>query len=141
MRAAWAMLARDPASSAGTGVLGAIQTAAASIGVDVRPIGSDDTTAIERGVAAFASRANGGLVVPATALASLHRELIIELATRYRLPAVYPNREFVTGGGRASYGYVRTDLYRRVARFPPWVQLHAPGRPETHRSNVTSSQH
>jgi hypothetical protein len=92
MRAAWAMLARDPASSAGTGVLGAIQTAAASIGVDVRPIGSDDTTAIERGVAAFASRANGGLVVPATALASLHRELIIELATRYRLRVDYGRR-------------------------------------------------
>jgi putative ABC transport system substrate-binding protein len=112
-----AAVIRDPASPAGTGVLGAIQTAAASIGVDVRPIGSGDAAAIERGVAAFASSPNGGLVVPATALAFIHRELIIKLATRYQLPAVYPNREFVTGGGLASYGFVRTDLYRRVAGY------------------------
>jgi putative ABC transport system substrate-binding protein len=108
---------RDPATPAGTGFLGAIQTAAASVGVEVRGVGSNDVAAIERGVAAFASSPNGGLVVPDTALAYNHREFIIKLAARYRLPAVYPHRLYITGGGLVSYGAVRTDLYRRVASY------------------------
>jgi putative tryptophan/tyrosine transport system substrate-binding protein len=112
-----AAVIRDPATPAGTGFLGAIQPAAALIGVEVRPVGSPDAAAIERGVAAFASSPNGGLVVPDTASASIHRELIIKLAARYQLPAVYPNRVFVTSGGLVSYGAVRTDSFGRVAGY------------------------
>jgi putative ABC transport system substrate-binding protein len=108
---------RDPASPSGTGYLGAIQTVAASSGVEVRPVGSDDAAAIERGVAAFASSPNGGLVVPGTRLAATHRELIIKLAARYQLPAVYPSRLFVTGGGLVSYGVDGTGRYRLVAGY------------------------
>jgi putative tryptophan/tyrosine transport system substrate-binding protein len=112
-----AAVIRDPATASGTGFLGAIQTAAASIGVEVRPVGSGDAAAIERGVAAFASSPNGGLVVPDTASAVIHRELIIKLAARYQLPAVYPSRVFVASGGLISYGSVSTDRYRRVAGY------------------------
>ena len=108
---------RDPATPAGTGYLGAIQTAAASMGLEVRPVGSGDATSVERGVAAFASSPNGGLVVPATGFGFIHRELIIKLAARYRLPAVYGLSLSVTGGGLVSYGPVRTDPYRRVAGY------------------------
>jgi putative tryptophan/tyrosine transport system substrate-binding protein len=73
---------RDPATPSGTGFLGAIQTAAASMGLEVRPVGSGDAASIERGVAAFASSPNGGLVVPATGFGFIHRELIIKLAAR-----------------------------------------------------------
>jgi putative ABC transport system substrate-binding protein len=112
-----AAVTRDPATRAGTGALGAIQFAAASIGVEVRPVGSRDAAAIERGVAAFASSPNGGLVVPYTQLAVTHRELIIKLAARYQLPAVYSNRVFITSGGLVSYGPILTDSYRRVAGY------------------------
>ena len=108
---------RDPASAVGAGVLGAIETAAASVGVEVRLVGSGDAASIERGVAAFASSPNGGLVVPATAFAYIHHELIIKLAARYQLPAIYDDRVFVTGGGLISYGIVRTDWYRLVAGY------------------------
>jgi putative tryptophan/tyrosine transport system substrate-binding protein len=108
---------RDPATPSGTGFLGAIQTAAASMGLEVRPVGSGDAASIERGVAAFASSPNGGLVVPGTRFAFIHRELIIKLAARYQLPAVYGLRMFVTGGGLISYGPVGTDRYRRVAGY------------------------
>jgi putative tryptophan/tyrosine transport system substrate-binding protein len=108
---------RDPASPSGTGALGAIQTAAASVGVQVRAVGSGDAAAIERGVAAFASSPNGGLVVPGTRFGFIHRELIIKLAARYQLPAVYGSCLFVTGGGLVSYGPVSTDRYRRVAGY------------------------
>ena len=108
---------RDPASPAGTGYLGAIQTAAASMGLEVRPVGSGDATSVERGVAAFASSPNGGLIVPSTAFAYIHRELIIKLAARYQLPAIYGLPLFVTGGGLVSYGAVRTEAYRGVAGY------------------------
>jgi putative ABC transport system substrate-binding protein len=108
---------RDPTTPSGTGFLGAIQTVAASSGIDVRLIGSGDAAAIERGVAAFASNPNGGLVVPGTRLAFTYRDSIIKLAARYRLPAVYPDRVFVTGHGLASYGPVTSDRYRRVAGY------------------------
>jgi len=112
-----AAIIRDPASVVGAGFLGAIQTAAASIGVEVRPVGLPEAAAIEGDIAAFASSPNGGLVVPATALAFIHRELIIKLAARYHLPAVYTDRVFVTSGGLASYGPASTDRYRRVAGY------------------------
>jgi putative tryptophan/tyrosine transport system substrate-binding protein len=112
-----AAVIRDPGSAAGTGALGAIQAAAPSIGIEVRPVGSGDATAMERGLAAFASGPNSGLVVPDTAFAFTHRDLIIKLAARYRLPAVYAERVFVTSGGLVSYGSVDTDRYRRVAGY------------------------
>jgi putative ABC transport system substrate-binding protein len=101
---------------AGTGTLGAIQAAAALMGVEVRPVRARDAGAIERGVAAFAGTAKGGLVVPGTAPAFIYRELIIKLAARYRLPTVYASREAVASGGLVSYGPVR-DSYRRVAGY------------------------
>jgi putative ABC transport system substrate-binding protein len=112
-----AAVIRDPAGPVGTGALGAIQAAAALIGMEVRPIGSGDPASIERGVAAFASSPNGGLIVPGSAFAAIHSELIIKLAGRYRLPAVYAFRDFVTSGGLISYGPVFTDRYRRVAGY------------------------
>jgi putative ABC transport system substrate-binding protein len=111
-----AAVIRDPAAQVGIGALGAIQTAAASIGIEVRPVGSSDAAAIEPGIAGFANRPNGGLVVPDSALAILNRELIVKLAARYKLPAVYADRVFIADGGLVSYGPVHTD-YRRVAGY------------------------
>jgi putative ABC transport system substrate-binding protein len=110
-----AAVIRDPTTPAGIGFLGAIQTAAASAGVE--PVGSGDATSVERGVAAFASSPNGGLVVPGTRFAYIHRELIIKLAARYQLPAIYGLPLFVTGGGLVAYGAVRTDPFRGVAGY------------------------
>ena len=114
MRAA---LIRDPNAPVGTGTLGAIQAAAASVGVEVRPVGSRDAAAIERSIAAFASSPNGGLVFPNTALSFIHLDLIIKLAARYRLPAVYIDRQSVAEGGLISYGFVRADRSRLVVGY------------------------
>ena len=88
----------------GLGQFGAIQAVAPSFGVEVSPINVRDAGEIERAVAAFARSSNGGLIVTASALALVHRDLIITLAARHRLPAVYSDRFFVTGGGLISYG-------------------------------------
>ncbi len=114
-RVARAAVIRD-ITPAGTGMLGALQAGAALMGVEVRPVGARDAGAIERGVAAFAGTANGGLVVPDTAPAAIYRELIVKLAARYRLPAVYATRMAVASGGLVAYGPV-TDSYRRVAGY------------------------
>jgi len=108
---------RTPGSDVGAGALGAIQAAAASIGVEVRPVSSSDAAAIERGVAAFASSPNGRLVVSPTGPAAIHRELIIKLAAHYQLPAIYPGSGFVTRGGLISYGPVGTEGYRLAAGY------------------------
>ena len=108
---------RDPTRRGGTGILGAIQAAAASLGVEVRPVNSHEAGTIERGVAGFASTPNGGLVVPGTAASLIHRELIIKLAAQYRLPAVYPSRVYVAGGGLISYGADLSDSWRRAAGY------------------------
>ena len=76
-----------------------------------------DAGEIERAVAAFARAPNGGLIVTASAAAQLHRDLIITLAARHKLPAVYSDRFFVTGGGLISYGPDRVDQYRRAAGY------------------------
>jgi putative ABC transport system substrate-binding protein len=112
-----AAVIRDPATPSGTGFLGAIQTAAGSMGVEVRPVGSGNAASIERGVAAFASSPNGGLIVPGTRFGFTHRELIIKLAAQYQLPAAYGSRLFVTDGGLVSYGLVSADRFRRVAGY------------------------
>jgi putative ABC transport system substrate-binding protein len=102
---------RNPTRGGGNANFGAIQAAAAPLGMEVSPVDLRDVDAIERGVAAFAGAPNGGLVVPPAALATTHRDVIITLAARCRLPAVYPLRVFVTDGGLVSYGPDTTDLY------------------------------
>ena len=108
---------RNSTRRGGNANFGAIQAAASPLGVEVSPIDLRDVDAIERGVAVFASAPNGGLIVPPAALATTHRGAIIKLAARYRLPAVYPLRIFVTDGGLMSYGPGPTDLYPRVAGY------------------------
>src|SRR4051794_27472842 len=87
---------RDPDMAAGSGQLGAIQSVAPSFGVELSPVNVRDASEIERAVAAFARGSNGGLIVSASGLAIVHRDLIITLAARHRLPAVYFARYFVT---------------------------------------------
>jgi putative ABC transport system substrate-binding protein len=108
---------RDPATASGTGQLGAIQSVAPSFGVELRPADVRDAGQIERTITAFAREPNGGLIAIAGALANVHRDLIIGLAARHRLPAVYAYRHFVTGGGLISYGPDTVDQYRRAAGY------------------------
>jgi putative ABC transport system substrate-binding protein len=112
-----AAVLRDPTAAAGIGQFGAIQTAAPSLGVEVNPVNVRDAGEIERAIAAFARASNGGLIVPGSALANVHRDLIIALAARHQLPAAYANRVYVTGGGLISYGVDTLDQYRRAAGY------------------------
>ena len=112
-----AAVLRDPAISSGTGQFGAIQSVAPSFGVELSPISVRDAPEIERAVAAFARSANGGLVVTSSALAVVHRDMIVTLAARHRLPAVYYRRLYVTGGGLISYGPDIVDQFRRAAAY------------------------
>ena len=112
-----AAVIRDPAVSAGTGQWGAIQAVAPSVRVLVSPVNVRDAGEIERDIAAFAHGSNSGLIVTASALAIRHRNLIVTLAARHRLPAVYYQRGFVTGGGLISYGPDFIDQYRRAAGY------------------------
>ena len=108
---------RDPAKASGTGQFAAIQAVAPSLRVEVSPVNMRDAGEIERAVAAFARSPNGGLIVTASALAQLHRDLIITLAARHKLPAVYYQRFFVAAGGLISYGPDYIDQYRRAAGY------------------------
>jgi putative ABC transport system substrate-binding protein len=108
---------RDSAISGGTGQFGAIQSVAPSLGVEAIPVNVRDAGEIERAVAAFARGSNGGLIVTASGLAIVHRELIVTLAARHKLPAVYYYRFFVTDGGLVSYGPDPHDQYRRAAGY------------------------
>jgi len=108
---------RNPTRRGGNANFGAIHAAALPLGMEVSPVDLRDVDAIEHDVAGFAGTPNGGLVVPPAALATAHRDVIIKLAARYRLPAVYPLRVFVADGGLMSYGPVTTDLYPRVAGY------------------------
>ena len=101
----------------GTGQLGAIQAVAPSFGVELSAVGVRDAGEIERAVTAFARSSNGGLIVTASTSALVHRDLIITLAARHRLPAVYSYRYFVTAGGLISYGPDPIDQYRRAAGY------------------------
>ena len=112
-----AAVLRDPAITAGIGQFAVIQSVAPSLGVEVSAINVRDAGEIERAVAAFARSRNGGLIVTASALAVRHRELIIALAARHKLPAVYYRRYFVTSGGLISYGPDLVDQYRRAAGY------------------------
>jgi putative ABC transport system substrate-binding protein len=108
---------RDPAISAGTGQFGAIQTAGPSFGVELSPVNVHDAAEIERAVAAFAGAGNAGMIVTTSASVLAHRDLIIALAARYKLPAVYYARFLVSGGGLASYGPDYVEQYRRAAGY------------------------
>ena len=90
---------------------------APSLGVEVSPVNVRDAGEIERAIAAFARASNGGLIVTASALAVVHRDLIITLAARHKLPAVYYERFFVAGGGLISYGPDYLDQFRRAAGY------------------------
>ncbi|MGC1922781.1 MAG: ABC transporter substrate-binding protein, partial [Pseudolabrys sp.] len=108
---------RDPAQTAGTGQFGVIQSVAPSLGMDVSAINLRDAPEIERGIAAFARSANGGLILTSSALSVVHRDLIVTLAARHKLPAVYYRRQFVTGGGLISYGPDVAEQNRRAAGY------------------------
>jgi putative ABC transport system substrate-binding protein len=108
---------RDPDQVSGGGQLGAISAVAPLLGVEFNALGTRDAAEIERAVTAFARQPNGGLVITTSALAQIHRKLIIALAARHRLPAVYPYRLFATGGGLISYGPDIVDQYRRAAGY------------------------
>jgi putative tryptophan/tyrosine transport system substrate-binding protein len=112
-----AAVIRDPALTAGGGQLGVIQAVAPSVGAEVTPVNVRDAGEIERAITAFARSPNGGLVVTGSTLAGVHRDLIITLAARHQLPAVYAQRYFVTGGGLISYGPDSIDPYRRAASY------------------------
>ena len=112
-----AAVLRDPVIAQGSGQLGAIQSAAPSFGVELRPVDVRDAGEIERAVTAFARGSNGGLIVTGSGLAIVHRDLIVTLAALHKLPAVYPARLFVTGGGLISYGPGSIDPHRRAAGY------------------------
>jgi putative ABC transport system substrate-binding protein len=108
---------RDPAVGSGTGQLGAIQSVASSMAVELRPFGVRDAGEIQRAIEEFARDPGGGLIVPASALALVHRELIITLAAQRQLPAVYSDGIFVRNGGLGSYGPDRLDQFRQAAGY------------------------
>ena len=103
---------RDPALSAGIGQFGAIQAVAPSLRVEVSAVNVRDSTEIEHAVTAFARAANGGLIVTQSALAAIHRDLIVTLAARHKLPAVYNSRLFIAPGGLMSYAAGLADQDR-----------------------------
>ena len=109
---------RDPTITAGIGQFAVIQSVAPSVGVEVSPINTNDTVSdIERAVSDFAREPNGGLIATASASGITRRELIVSLAARYKLPAVYFNRDLVSSGGLISYGANFTEMYRRAASY------------------------
>ena len=112
-----ATVLRDPTAITGIGQFAVIQSVARSVGVEVTPLNVRDAGEIERTITAFARSSNGGLIVAASALATVQRNQIIELAARHRLPAVYFERHFVTSGGLISYGADQVDGYRRAAGY------------------------
>ena len=106
-----------PAVASGIGQFGAIQSVAPSFGVELSPVNVRDAAEIERAVAAFARSPNGGLILTGSGLARVFRELIITLAARHKLPAVYNQRNFVAAGGLISYGPDFVDQFRRAAGY------------------------
>ena len=112
-----AAVLRDSARPAGIGQFAVIQYVAASVGVEVSPVGVRDAPEIERTITAFAREPNGGLIVTASALAVVHRDLIVTVAARHKLPAIYSQRIFVTDGGLISYGADFPDQFRRAASY------------------------
>ena len=112
-----AAVIRDAAQTAGTGQFAVIQSVAPSLGMEVSTINVRDPAEIERAIAAFARTADGGLIVTASALSVVHRNLIVRLAARHKLPAVYYRRQYATDGGLLSYGPDVAEQNRRAARY------------------------
>jgi len=110
-----AVVVRDPRLPSGIGQFAVIQSVSRSIGIEVTPVDPRDD--MERALAAFARRPNGGLIVTASPLAALHREFIATLANRYKLPAVYPERFFAAAGGLVSYGPDFVEQHRLAATY------------------------
>ncbi len=108
---------RNPSIASGSGQLGAIQAVGPLLGIEISPIDVRDAGEIERGLTALASSSNTGLIVTASGAAMAHRDLIITLAARLKMPAVYWLRVFATSGGLISYGDDATDQYRRAASY------------------------
>jgi putative tryptophan/tyrosine transport system substrate-binding protein len=131
---------RNPDLSSGPAQFGVIQTVAPSLRLEVSPVNLRDPSEIERTVAAFSRLANGGLIVTASSATQRYRDLIVTLAARHKLPAVYPERSFVTAGGLISYGPDFVDQYRKAAGYvdrilkgekPADLPVQAPTRYET----------
>jgi putative tryptophan/tyrosine transport system substrate-binding protein len=112
-----AAVIRDPAITAGIGQWGAILSVSPSVAIEVSPVNLVDGGDIDRGLTAFARSPNGGLIVTGSALAVVHRDLIISLAARLRLPAVYYDRYFAVAGGLISYGSNNVEQYRLAAAY------------------------
>ena len=108
---------RDSGIAQGIGQFGAIQSLGPSLGFEVTPVNVREASEIERDIAAFARGSNGGLIITGAGTAIVHRELIVRLAARYKLPATYFERFFVAGGGLISYGPDLLDAHRRVADY------------------------
>jgi putative ABC transport system substrate-binding protein len=135
-----AAILRDPTLGSGTSMFAAIQAVAPSLRAEVNPVNIRDAGEIERAVAAFARSPNGGLVVTPGGAAQRHRDLIVTLAARHKLPAVYPERFFAAAGGLISYGADYIDQFRRAAGYidrilkgekPADLPVQAPTRYET----------
>jgi putative tryptophan/tyrosine transport system substrate-binding protein len=112
-----AAVIRDPAIATGLGMWAAIQSVSPSAAIEVSPVNMTDAGEIERTVAAFAQSPNGGLIVTGSALTILHRDLIVALAVRHKLPAVYYDRYYVSAGGLISYGVDTVDQFRRAPTY------------------------
>ena len=112
-----AAVLRDPATSAGLGLFGAIQSAAPSLGLEVSTVNVRDAGEIERAVSGFARSPNSGLIVTPSGMAAVHRKLIIALAAQHKLPAIYYERYYVKDGGLISYGADFLDQFRSAASY------------------------
>jgi putative tryptophan/tyrosine transport system substrate-binding protein len=108
---------RESGIAAGPAQFGAIQAVAPSFGVELRPVDTHEPGEIERAITEFAQGSSAGLIVTGSAAATVHRKLIIALAARHRLPAVYNSRLYVTDGGLISYGNDNVDQFRRAASY------------------------
>ena len=112
-----AAILRHATITAGIGQFAVIQSVAPSLGVDVRPLNIGTASEIESNIADFARIPNSGLVLTSTPLGVIHRDLVVALAARHKLPAVYSNRALVEGGGLISYGANYVDLYRQATGY------------------------
>ena len=108
---------RNSEIASGPAQFGVIQAAAPSLRVEVNPLNLRDAPEVERAVTAFAHSSNGGLIVTSSGLAQHHRDLIVTLAARHKLPAVYPERSYVAAGGLISYGPDYVDQFREAAGY------------------------
>jgi putative ABC transport system substrate-binding protein len=135
-----AAVVRDPTQISDVGEMAAIQTAAPSFGVELTPVDARNADEIERAVTAFARGPSGGLIVASSTRAQIHRGLLISLAAKHRLPAIYPYRFYVVDGGLMSFGIDDIDQFRLAAGYvdrilkgekPADLPVQAPNKYET----------